>query len=607
MIVDDDFIISNINKILLKADTQWVSINDILFLNQHYDKYTSLTQESPNESILIKEQLVNGLKSMKILPKSAKNWREDGMKWKKRKTKINSSTSLGTMECQSKLKYNNEILGRIIYFQEEDSIEKKNILKKRCFDLEDSKYYFIQYLFEVKLENIKNERKEEKINLESISIQKIHPIQVEPSKEVLILLRNSITNYKEFNPIIEINDKTNSSINGVFINNLTISIHIPNSFAEGYYYIKLILHHIFNSSLSMICLSNECINVKYSIYNYNQYKNNSISYHSNISLFNEKIKNTAKKEKGVSVIFTLTNSKIIQNILDLLLELKKYLIFFGIEIEKSSCNISNILNNKNNFIDNNTLLSIDTLPFIMKYESYLNENNNDNSSYLTDYNILQFLKFFYIKMKEINKDITIFLLKHDLLGYSLVHYLVSINYTHSFEYILSLDNNYINILSIDSISLYETAAGRWNMISLQKLSSISNDEIQIDILRNSLEYAIETSIYYKNKDLEVLYYLLKQLKIEFTLKNDSEKIIETIENTTEDENTSIFKKKEKIEYIQNYIKTWLRRMKYKDLKKSTMKLQNKLKNYLQRKRFMNMKDKVKIIQKAYRDWRKEKS
>ena len=364
------------------------------------------------------------------------------------------------------------------------------------------------------------------------------------------------------------------NIDVTIINNTTLSCTIPNTILSGDYYLKIVIVDSINESRTeVIC--------------------NSHLYINNIQKVNINPSPFTAENSNLPYIITLNKDNIIKAIFTILTNLNNYLLFF-------EGGVYNPFTSAFKCCDNNIKFKIEspnlTLLSIKSSSSIININSDYQEDELTDEILYSYLENFTNSMKQLNKSSISCINSKDERGYSLVHYIIALDYVKSLNYLITIESNILSLTSNDGYSLFEIASGRWNLNTLLYLSSLNSSLINIEIIRKGLNLAIESSMTKKDKNLEVLYFLLKQLKIEFTIEDASEKLLDSINNSHN--NIS------KLEVLQNVIKTWLKRNKYIDLKKSTMKLQHKLKNYLQRKKFITIKNKTIIIQKAFRQWKK---
>lgn len=242
------------NKSILDESLKfrWINIKEVRLLLENVEYYMNIGWIK--ESQRIDSGMLENMNYF-LMDKRCKDWRNDGLNWKKKISKGNEVLA----EYQTKLYDNKEHIGRIIYFShaDDDSI-KMFIMKKRCYDLLNSKYYFIQYLedgvkhkssdqtqLKLSLLNTKHKkpimqsdskcRKSQKFNIiksqNVCKIVKIAPSEIEYSnypssstdniKEIFIILSNHI-NCTSFEPIIYLGT-SNMSIKGTFLTSSVIS------------------------------------------------------------------------------------------------------------------------------------------------------------------------------------------------------------------------------------------------------------------------------------------------------------------------------------------------------------------------------------------------
>ena len=106
-------------------------------------------------------------------------------------------------------------------------------------------------------------------------------------------------------------------------------------------------------------------------------------------------------------------------------------------------------------------------------------------------------------------------------------------------------------------------------------------------------------------DIQILDTLIKQIKIKYTVDSASGTIINSLqkkEYEEEDDNDIYQRKKENIRFLQRFVRNWLRRNKYKSLKKAADKLIRKFKNYHGRLTFLKKRESTIYIQKLVRKW-----
>lgn len=223
----------------------------------------------------------------------------------------------------------------------------------------------------------------------------------------------------------------------------------------------------------------------------------------------------------------------------------------------------------------------------------------------TEEDLLQFLNTYTSSVQNLGISFIKFLNQEDIHGIYLVHYATALNYLEVIKILNNLDHSLLSALTKwEKLSVFDIAAGKWSSSTLFYL--MSNNSIKdAQTINQGLMIAFDTSSFIKSKDLEVIYLLLRHLKIEFTIGDTSEQILKTLEyeghpqvysekELSYDSNYVIKNRDKYIETLQTHMRSWLTRNKYKDLKKSTMKLQSKLKNA------------TITIQKAYRSYLKKR-
>jgi hypothetical protein len=178
----------------------------------------------------------------------------------------------------------------------------------------------------------------------------------------------------------------------------------------------------------------------------------------------------------------------------------------------------------------------------------------------------------------------------------MLHYIACLDYYTIFD--LFFENiNSLWDLSKDNLSCYEISAGKWNIKTLKKIIELMdkydneninkpitdfNNFYNINILKNAFILALEMENEIENKELELLELLYKQIKIQFTV--DTSKILlifiiylftlasgSLINDFNKNSDTSMMNScnDENVKYIQKYVKGWLRRNHFKDMKKAT--------------------------------------
>ena len=131
----------------------------------------------------------------------------------------------------------------------------------------------------------------------------------------------------------------------------------------------------------------------------------------------------------------------------------------------------------------------------------------------------------------------------------------------------------------------------------------------VDILKSALNISLE-----RNKidqyDIKILDLLLKQIKIKYTVDATSGKIFNNLRNKENEKET---KEKDEDDIINNNIKTiqrsvrgYLKRRKYRRMKKAANCLIKRFKNFTERKKFLNVKHATVFIQTKIRSWLNQK-
>lgn len=229
---------------------RWIKIKEVRQLLENIDYYMSIGWI--NESSTIDIGMFDVINYF-LIDKRTKEWRSDGLNWKKK----NSKGKEVLAEYQTKLYDKKTHIGRIIYFNHEvDDTNKMFIMKKRCYDLINSKYYFIQYL-EDGVKKKSSEETRQKLSMlnskhrkpaafssdskckkrpkfclmkpnKSCKIVRITPYEIQYSdysperpKEILIILNKDI-NCTLLEPIIFLGT-SNMSIKGVFLTNSVVT------------------------------------------------------------------------------------------------------------------------------------------------------------------------------------------------------------------------------------------------------------------------------------------------------------------------------------------------------------------------------------------------
>ena len=283
-------------------------------------------------------------------------------------------------------------------------------------------------------------------------------------------------------------------------------------------------------------------------------------------------------------IFTYSDEEIKKKIISLIQSMLSHIDFY-----------SNIINHHNSeFLDITFLIknfNEDNLNFVLSKIS--NELNKINKLYIIDF--------------------------VDNFGYNILHYISAMNYSNSLQLLNRLKIN-LEYKSKDDLSCYEICAGRRNLESLTQLIEIAdtgemeneNEEKflnDVDILKSALNISLE-----RNKidqyDIKILDLLLKQIKIKYTVDATSGKIFNNLRNKENEKET---KEKDEDDIINNNIKTiqrsvrgYLKRRKYRRMKKAANCLIKRFKNFTERKKFLNVKHATVFIQTQIRSWLNQK-
>ena len=294
--------------------------------------------------------------------------------------------------------------------------------------------------------------------------------------------------------------------------------------------------------------------------------------------------NTNSNSKINCSIFTYSDEEIKKKIISLIQSMLSHIDFY-----------SNIINHHNSeFLDITFLIknfNEDNLNFVLSKIS--NELNKINKLYIIDF--------------------------VDNFGYNILHYISAINYSNSLQLLNRLKIN-LEYKSKDDLSCYEICAGRRNLESLTQLIEIAdtgemeneNEEKflnDVDILKSALNISLE-----RNKidqyDIKILDLLLKQIKIKYTVDATSGKIFNNLRNKENEKET---KEKDEDDIINNNIKTiqrsvrgYLKRRKYRRMKKAANCLIKRFKNFTERKKFLNVKHATVFIQTKIRSWLNQK-
>ena len=239
--------------------------------------------------------------------------------------------------------------------------------------------------------------------------------------------------------------------------------------------------------------------------------------------------------------------------------------------------------------------------------AFLRQNNYIN---FNEENMNKLLEEISLKLNKYNKMYLIDYLDNE--GYNILHYICALNYESS----LTLLNSYkfdVNNKSKDNLTAYEICAGKRNLNCLIKLIDIIDDLDEkeeknlydFDVLKSALNISLDKRTIDLN-DIQILDTLIKQIKIKYTVDSTSGKIINSLqkkEYDLEEDNDSIYqRKKENIRFLQRFVRNWLRRNKYKSLKKAADKLIRKFKNYHGRLTFLKKRESTIYIQKLVRKW-----
>lgn len=299
--------------------------------------------------------------------------------------------------------------------------------------------------------------------------------------------------------------------------------------------------------------------------------------------------NTNSNSKINCSIFTYSDEEIKKKIILLIQSMLSHIDFY-----------SNTINHLNSeFLDITFLIknfNEDNLNFVLSKIS--NELNKINKLYIIDF--------------------------VDNFGYNILHYISAINYANSLQLLNRLRIN-LEYKSKDDLSCYEICAGRRNLESLTQLIEIAdtgemeneNEEKflnDVDILKSALNISLE-----RNKidqyDIKILDLLLKQIKIKYTVDATSGKIFNNIRNKEdeterkekdEDDIINSVGIRNNIKTIQRSVRGYLKRRKYRSMKKAANCLIERFKNFTERKKFLNVKHATVFIQTKIRSWLNQK-
>lgn len=151
--------------------------------------------------------------------------------------------------------------------------------------------------------------------------------------------------------------------------------------------------------------------------------------------------------------------------------------------------------------------------------------------------ILLFIELFFSLMNLNNKNPLFFVSKLDSYGCNLLHYFSALDYETPTVFLVK-SNIFLMMKETqeEKLTIFEIASSKWNfntlnaLIKLNNSSKIENFKIDMKYIKSGLNLALDNSIFINDKNIEVLYLLLKQLRIEFMIDITSEKIIESIKN-----------------------------------------------------------------------------
>ena len=436
-----------------------------------------------------------------------------------------------------------------------------NFHRRIYYLIKNPKYVFIHYRF------IQKENK--KISSSIININLDTPIKI-----------------KDFNPdnIIEGNDKgrlfiiieTLLSLNDLLVMNSIMSIGFGNKFVTC----QIISNNILSCDIPPQNEKEIVIDI------YLRTKSESLKkisfYDKNNKKYFKYVKNYLNEEKYISQvkdnykIFSFSQQEIIHQII----EIFEYLI----------SHINYIEDKKNEF-----------------NLSFLRENNFMN---FNEENMIKVLNEISIKLNKYNKTYLYNFLDNE--GYNILHYVCALNYENT----LNLLNNCkidVNNKSKDNLTPYEICAGKRNLNCLIRLIDIIDDLDEkedkknlydFDVLKSALNISLDKKTMDLN-DIQILDTLIKQIKIKYTVDSASGTIINSLqkkEYEEEDDNEIYQRKKENIRFLQRFVRNWLRRNKYKSLKKAADKLIRKFKNYHGRLTFLKKRESTIYIQKLVRKW-----
>ena len=436
-----------------------------------------------------------------------------------------------------------------------------NFHRRIYYLIKNPKYVFIHYRF------IQKENK--KISPSIININLDTPIKI-----------------KDFNPdnIIEGNDKgrlfiiidTLLTLNDLLVMNSIMSIGFGNKFVTC----QIISNNILSCDIPPQNEKEIVIDI------YLRTKSESLKkisfYDKNNKKYFKYVKNYLNEEKYISQvkdnykIFSFSQQEIMHHIIEIFDYLISHINF--IEDKKNEFNLS-----------------------------FLRENNFMN---FNEENMIIILKEISIKLNEYNKTYLYNFLDNE--GYNILHYVCALNYENT----LNLLNNCkidVNNKSKDNLTAYEICAGKRNLNCLIKLIDIIDDLDEkedkknlydFDVLKSALNISLNKKTMDLN-DIQILDTLIKQIKIKYTVDSASGTIINSLqkkEYEEEDDNDIYQRKKENIRFLQRFVRNWLRRNKYKSLKKAADKLIRKFKNYHGRLTFLKKRESTIYIQKLVRKW-----
>lgn len=521
--------------------------------------------------------------NINIIPVN-KDWRKDGFSWETRVTTSKNNVKIEKLfETQKDILLNKEKIGKKYYFKMK--LQNKNFnknensnfnakteyyLRKRCVKLNDLDYYIIQYLIEEnKDKNLENMsiKNQNSINLpnnliisshlncqnmKKFSLLKIHPLKIcknkysIKSKNEMILIFSDDT--FKFNKIesLTLELKNTNTLITIFMDFKLNDLEIINNSVINFdtYRFDYLNEGKYLININLKNSNHEQLSFKYDF----EIEVVDNSYQINSSFINESFNLSNLKSQQLSLsIEYLDPFEIHNRILKIFNDIKIFIdFFFNFDYESYSMNKTNE-NGKNNIIQQNTstekLLEIEnqffTNKIYIKLESInstkiKNFGNSEEISY-EENDYLEFLNLYISTMKSFNKNPNLLLLKQDSFGYNIIHYIVALDYSEITIKLIELSNEFITLRDrTNNLGILDISCKKNNLNTIIKLLQLNNNSEKTNFSLSDVQKAfnialVNKAFYNQCNKVDIVYLLLKQLKIELLVQQTSDNIIESID------------------------------------------------------------------------------